>query len=388
MQLHILGLAHTVTSKRYQLCAYTSKVFKLCSMMTNKGYRVFHYGAEGSDPFCYERVEVISSLCQQKVYGNYDWTREMFKHDGKDGAYQEFNRNAIMEIRKRAQPGDFLLCPMGTYQKPIADALPDLLPVEMGIGYYNVFARAKVFESFAVMNYILGRTHQGRQQSPQVDFYNIVIPNFFDVDDFGLCKEKSDYFLFMGRVIPQKGIGIAVEVTKRIGAKLIVAGQGTLAQCGISADHVEHIGSVTTPEERKNLLGHARAVFVPTLYLEPFGGVAVEAMLCGTPVITTDFGAFTETVPDGLVGYRCNSMEEFTRAARNIDRIRPQDCFMWAYQNYSTIAVEPQYDRYFQRLRALQNDTAMDPVRAFQELGASSYSERVLTREEMEARCR
>ena len=58
-------------------------------------------------------------------------------------------------------------------------------------------------------------------------------------------------------------------------------------------------------------LARRGSVRVPTYYIEPFGGVAVEAQLCGTPVITTDFGAFPETVQHGITGYRCRTYKQF-----------------------------------------------------------------------------
>jgi glycosyltransferase involved in cell wall biosynthesis len=376
MNLHILGLAHTKTCKEYLPCAYTQKVFKLCQMMMDRGYTVYHYGAEGSNPTCTENVVVISDDFQKQVYGDYDWTREMFKHNYQDEAYQEFNRNAIREISRRAKPGDFLLIPMGLGQKAIADALPDMLSVEMGIGYNDPpYAKAKVFESYAWMNYQLGRT---QPKGTEVDFYTTVIPNFFDPDDFEYCEQKGDYFLYMGRVIPKKGVAIAVETTRKIGARLIVVGQGTLAQCGIKADHVEEMGAVVTPGARSSLLKNARAVFVPTLYLEPFGGVAVEAMFCGTPAITTDFGAFAETVPHGLAGYRCTSMNEFQWAAENIDRIRPQDCLMWAVSHYSMQIISRQYDAFFRKLQEMEASTGMGWLKMWQGSGMSLVSEKVL----------
>ncbi len=377
MNLHILGLAHTKTSKEYQPCAYTQKVFKLCQMMTDRGYRVFHYGVEGSVPTCYENVVVLSDARQREVYGDYDWTREMFKFKHDDAAYQEFNRNAVREVKERRQAGDMLLIPMGLGQKAIAEALPEMVSVEMGIGYNDPpYAKVRIYESYAWMNYCLGRAHHG--QGPEVNFYTTVIPNFFDPDDFEYCEQKGDYFLYMGRVIPKKGVAIAVETTRKIGARLIVVGQGTLAQCGIEADHVEELGAVVTAGARANLMKQARAVFVPTLYLEPFGGVAVEAMFCGTPAITTDFGAFAETTPHGVAGYRCASMNEFKWAAENIDRIRPQDCLMWAISHYSMNIVARQYDAFFRKIQEMEADTETNWLKMWQSTGMSLVSEKVL----------
>jgi glycosyltransferase involved in cell wall biosynthesis len=73
------------------------------------------------------------------------------------------------------------------------------------------------------------------------------------------------------RLIERKGVSIAVKTVDAIGAKLIIAGQGDYP---IRSPNCEVIGYVG-PEERADLMGHAKAVFVPTLYLEAFGGVNV-----------------------------------------------------------------------------------------------------------------
>lgn len=98
-------------------------------------------------------------------------------------------------------------------------------------------------------------------------------------------------------MIERKGVGIAVEVAKRLGMKIKLAGQG-LEKVGdheyegsgfrVNYEGIEYLGSVGV-QERADLLAYADAVLVPTTYLEPFGGVVVEAMLAGTPAITTDF---------------------------------------------------------------------------------------------------
>jgi glycosyltransferase involved in cell wall biosynthesis len=100
-------------------------------------------------------------------------------------------------------------------------------------------------------------------------------------------------------------------------------------------------------------MSRAHAVLVPTLYLEPFGGVAVEAQMCGTPVITTDFGAFPETVEQGVTGFRCHYLGEFLDAVArcgDLDRGRIRDR---AIQRYSLTVVAQQYQAYFERLALL-----------------------------------
>jgi glycosyltransferase involved in cell wall biosynthesis len=103
-------------------------------------------------------------------------------------------------------------------------------------------------------------------------------------------------------------------------------------------------------------MSRARAVFVPTIYIEPFGNVAVEAQGCGTPVICTDWGAMTETVVHGVTGFRCRTFQEFIDATLLVQALDPRAIRDHARDNYGLEAIAEKYDRHFKRLLTLWDD--------------------------------
>lgn len=343
MRFHILGLPHTVTSHDYVACAYTQKVYKFGKMITDLGHEVIHYGHEDSDLVCTEHVPVTTNADLERAYGNYDWRKNFFKYNTSDWAYRTFYNNAIGEIQRRKRTHDFILPFWGSGVRPICDAHQDLICVEPGIGYASGhWARWKIFESYAIYHAYCGLKNVGTCQQ---DWYEAVIPNYFDPRDFEFSPEqKADYFLFIGRVYSGKGIDIAVQVTEEIGAPLVVAGQNP--ENRTFPKHVQLVGYADAATRRR-LMSRARGAFVPSQYVEPFGGVQIELLLSGTPTITTDWGAFAENNIHGITGYRCRTFDQFCWAAENIDRIDPQACRDWA-MNFTLDKIGPVYEEYFQ----------------------------------------
>ena len=340
---HILGLPHTVSSKQFNACAYTQKVVKFGKMMTERGHTVIHYGHEDSDLPCTEHVTVLTNDDFEKSYGSHDWKSKFFKFSTTDHAYQTFYRNAIKQVAQRKKKHDFILPFWGSGVRPVCDAHPDIITVEPGIGYAGGhWARWKVFESYAIYHAYCGLKNVG---SCNQDWYDVVIPNYFDPEDFEYNTRKEDYFLYLGRVYDGKGVNVAIQATKIAGVKLVIAGQ---KEDGYNLpDHVEYIGYADVPT-RKKLMANAKASFLPSMYVEPFGGVQIENLLSGTPTITTDWGSFAENNIHGLTGYRCRTMGDFVDAIKNIDDIDPENCRRFSMANFTLDKVAPMYEKYFE----------------------------------------
>lgn len=354
-RFHILGLVHLPVSKVFQACAFTTKIWRLSKMLLSLGHETFVYGCESSDVPCTEFIQTHSLRDIQQEWGNgdnrhpllkYDWRRLGFRHDfnaPRTPTTHKYNLVAAQAINERKHNNDFLLVMQGVYQKPVADAVNLFLTCEPGIGYRGSYSRFRAFESAYLMNFTYGSENPGKCING--NYYDRVIPNYFDAKDFPFQPEKGDYFLYIGRMIVRKGVYTAVKTCDIIGAKLKLAGQGELK---IDSPNCEFVGYVG-PEERAELMGRARAVFVPTLYLEAFGGVAVEAQLCGTPAITTNFACFVETVKQGLTGYRCDTLQDFVDAARSVDNLNPHTIRQHA-ERYLMKNVKWEFQKWFDDL--------------------------------------
>jgi len=344
MRFHVCALPHTHVTTAFLSCAYTAKVLNFCRMMMDRGHEVFLYGGEQNEAPCTEHIICISEADRAAHVGEGHFTSASFDYGLP--FWGNANARTAAEIGKRAQREDFVCVIGGVAQKAIADALPNLQTVEFGVGYGGTFTKRRVFESYAWMHTIYGAETRGNPHAADGNWWDVVIPGYLDPALFPFSAEKDDYLLFVGRLIDRKGHHIAAQVAERMGKRLVVAGQGTPPP---GCDYRGVVG----PEERGRLMSKARAVFVPTLYIEPFGNVNIEAQACGTPVITTDWGAFTETVIEGVTGFRCRSFGEFTAAVEAAPSLDPHAIRRHAVEHYSLDVIGAKYERYFARLLTL-----------------------------------
>lgn len=351
MRFHILSIPCTVANKEYVSCPFTQLIIKFCKMLkaSKQKHVIYFYGHEKSEIECDELIGVMNDEMIEKYYGKFDKDK-IIEYSNKD-ADLIFNVRCIEGIVKRKKSGDFILSFSGTSQKFITDQFNDCIIVEPGIGYplESVYAPHKVFVSYAYMHYVYGRLGVKTEQ-----WYDCVIPNYFDPSEFEYKEDKQKYMLYMGRIIKCKGLDICIQLAEKLKIELIVAGQGDLKSLGYDEipKYVKYVGSADV-EKRKKLMSNAMCLLLPTYYFEPFGNVVIEAFLSGTPVITTDWGAFVENNLHGITGYRCRTFEQFVWAIKNIKKIKPKDCYNWAVSNFSMDRVAKMYEEYFDMLYKL-----------------------------------
>jgi len=344
MRLHVIALPHTQTTSAFPACAFNQKVVKLCKMFA-RDHQVYLYAGEYNEAPCAEHIVCLSEADRARyVTGHY--TAASF--DAYLPIWREFNGKAIEGLHARLQPQDIICLIGGTSQQSIAEAFPAHIVTEFGIGYPGSFAKYRVFESYAWMHMTYGAEARPNIGAANGGWYDAVIPNQIDPEQFSL-RAKEDYYLFVGRITERKGYQIAQEVCEKLKVPLILAGPGEGTGYGKFVGEVGYY-------ERNRLMSGARALFAPTLYVEPFGSVAIEAMAAGTPVISTDWGAFTETVIPGLTGYRCRTFEEFLTAAEQVKFLSPAEIREHATLRYALASVKPQYETYFSRLLDLWSE--------------------------------
>lgn len=336
MKFHILGIPHTATNLDHVHCAFTQKVYKFCEMMHARGHEIIHYGRYDSNPPCSKHIS--TSFNNDIQYNELNTSR-----------FKELELNTINAIGENKTKNDFILPFWGAPMANICNAHSDLITVEPGIGYPTTpFANYKVFESYSILSAYCGMASVATCQQK---WYDVVIPNYFDVSQFEYREEKDDYFLMLGRLYDGKGLNIVIQLAEKLPIKVKLAGQ---LSPGINLpDNVEYVGEVKV-EARKELLAGARALLAPSLFLEPFCGVQIEAMLSGTPVISSDWGAFAEYNIHGKTGYRCRTFEHFVWAVRNIYKINSKKCKEWA-DNFSYAKIAPKYEEFFVSLLNIYN---------------------------------
>jgi len=348
--LHLLGIFHTIHSQEYSHCAFTGKALRFSKMMQAYDYNVIEYANEGSESASREKVAMLTKDELHKFVGDKQGGQKFFGDTARAGSewHQLFESRLIPALRSRLDARDVICHPFGIAHESVVKAFPNHIHLETGIGYPVLLKNSfRIFESYAWMHY-----HQGKENRYGND-YEWVIPNYFDIDDWEPSYEPGKYIAFMGRITTAKGMDTVFEIAKRINMPVKIAGQGDPTPW--THPNIEHV-CVLNGRSRSDFLRNAHCVLMPTEFVEPFGGVAVESMLCGTPVLSRDFGAFTETIKQGVNGYRCHVLKQWLGALHSVGKLDRKRIAEDARARYSLKTCGALYDSVFRQLEDLHDE--------------------------------
>jgi glycosyltransferase involved in cell wall biosynthesis len=320
---------------------------RMARLLKLLGHHVILYGSEENEAPCDEFVSVVTKEEQRTILKDIPYQYAGF-HNQAYPIWALANSRAVEQIGKRKQPKDFVLIIGGTSQQPVAEGLPDLMTVEYSIGYISCFSKYRVYESHVWRHHITGA-----QDSWDGRFFDDVIPLFFDPAEHPFNPTPEPFALYVGRLTEKKGIEIACHAAKLAGIPLKVIGHG---DTNLIRHGAGYVGAVSM-EERDKWMARASVLIAPTTYCEPFGSTVVEAQMSGTPCVTTNFGAFVETVEQGKTGYRCNYMGEFIQGIQKAPKLDRKYIHERAVRLYSIEACAPLYQAYFERLLLLYDKT-------------------------------
>lgn len=330
------------TKKEITLCAFVQKVYKFCKEMTARGHTVYHYGHPDSDVPCTQHFNVIDEDTYNKDYGHQTW-KEFYDQSVTNETHAKFNFNCAKIINKNISEKDFVLPFWGFGHKACCDQIKKGTIVEASIGYDSFFAENRVFESYAQLHRIIGV-----KENPK--FTDVIIPPGFEKEDFIFSDQKENYLLYIGRMVDEKGVGLAQQIAASTKTPIKFVGpQNQKNSLNKNCKYSEFIHTVSY-KERAELLSKAKALIMPSLYAEPCGWTMIEAFFSGTPVISTDWGGMSEYNLHETTGFRCRGASEFFFSVDYVKSIDPHFCRSYAEQKFSLQLMCDRYENYFNLL--------------------------------------
>lgn len=197
------------------------------------------------------------------------------------------------------------------------------VPLVLTVHHAHDAALAEFYRLFPQVSYVtISRFQQRNLRMPRMR----AIHHGIDVSRYRLQRRKQRYLSFLGRVAPPKGTHLAIEIARKSGIPLKIAGEiqpcyedywKNVVKPQVDGRFIEYVGEVGL-EGKNELLGNSLAMLFPIQWDEPFGLVMIEAMACGTPVLATPGGSVEEVVREGISGHVRGTAAELAVCARDL----------------------------------------------------------------------
>jgi glycosyltransferase involved in cell wall biosynthesis len=220
---------------------------------------------------------------------------------------------------------------------------------------------ATYYASLPVTTALVSISEAQRRSGPGLRWLGTV-HNAVDVNALtvGTSADKEPYLLCLARVCADKGQHTAIEVARRLGMRLVLAGKIEATPAGreywerliaphVDGDRVVHLTNVAGADKAR-VLAQATALLAPLQWEEPFGLAMAEAMASGTPVVAFPRGAAPELIESGVTGWLVDSVDAMVRAVGHVRDIDPLQCAAAARRRFSPPSMARGYLAMYERL--------------------------------------
>jgi len=186
--------------------------------------------------------------------------------------------------------------------------------------------------------------------------YLATVYNGIDLSNLTFREKPGDKLVCYGRIHPDKGYHLAIELAQKSGAELILAGIvqdqryfDTQVMPHVDGKQIKFIGPVN-PEQRDALLAEAYAVVHLNTIPERFGLVMAESNAAGVPVIAMDLGSCREVIADKKTGFLVNSVDEAVDVLNKIDQIDRRACRKHVEENFTIDIMVSKYEKVYEEI--------------------------------------
>ncbi|HKB45456.1 MAG TPA: glycosyltransferase family 4 protein [Chitinophagaceae bacterium] len=208
---------------------------------------------------------------------------------------------------------------------------------------------------------VISISNKQREPMPQANWVGTVYHGL-PLNLLNIGTGEGNYFVFLGRISPEKRVDRAIEIAKATGIQLKIAAKIDSEDQTYFDNHikqllddplVEFIGEINEDQKEK-FLGNALAMLFPIDWPEPFGIVMIESMACGTPVIAFNSGSVPEVIDDGKSGFIVNSVDEAIRAVEKLHLLPKRNARNCFEERFTVERMTRNYIEIYQKMIDMQ----------------------------------
>lgn len=269
-----------------------------------------------------------------------------------------WDQRMVNEIYARAEQGEFDVVYFHHPEVALAKAATHPLIPTVYTLHDPIYAwYRELFELYASDNqHYISISNNQRNDAPDLN-YLATVYNGTDANLFTYGDSAEDYLMFAGRITPQKGVKEAIQVARATNNRLLIIGPVDRSAQGYFDQYIKpelddkilYLGRIDQTQ-LPTYYQKAKALLTPVQWEEPFGLTSIEAMACGTPVISLNRGAAPEIVKHGKTGFVVKSVSDMIKAVGKLDTIDRATCRSHVEEQFSIDTMVDAYEKAFKKL--------------------------------------